>query len=357
MYFDLTDEQKMLKESVDGFLADTSTDAVIAAYADAANPDNTKPWQGIVDMGLTAIIIPEEFGGMGMDLLTLSVVMESFGFYAASGPLLQHSMVALAINLGGTDAQKQKWLPKLASGEIIATFAFGEAGTEDRWEPTQWKMQGAKLNGSKAHVVAADQADLILVGLADGKLALVEKNSAGVSSEALNTLDPSRRTFNVTFADVPYELLEGDVANTVRDAALVCLAADANGAAQRALNMAVDYAKTRKQFDQLIGSFQGLKYQIVDVATQQEPCRYLFWYAAHAFDAIPADSERFAALAKAHVTEVAVKVARMSVEAHGGIGFTWEYPLHYFLKRAMFDRSYLGAPAQHRERAAQLAGW
>ena len=127
--------------------------------------------------------------------------------------------------------------------------------------------------------------------------------------------------------------------------------------AQRALDMAVDYAKTRKQFDKLIGSFQGLKYQIVDVATQQEPCRYLFWYAAHAFDAIPGEAEKFAALAKAHVTEVAVRVTRMAVEAHGGIGFTWEYPLHWFLKRAMFDRTYLGLPAVHRERSAQLSGW
>src|SRR5690606_31711344 len=116
-------------------------------------------------------------------------------------------------------------------------------------------------------------------------------------------------------------------------------------------------AKTRKQFDKLIGSFQGLKYQIANAATEHEPCRNLFWYAAHCFDAIPADSERFAALAKAHVTDVAVRVARMAVEAHGGIGFTWEYPLHYFLKRAMFDRSYLGLPAAHRERAARLAGW
>jgi len=357
MYFDLTDEQKMLKESVDGFLADTSTDAAIAAYAEAETPDNGKPWGAIVDMGLPAIVVPEEFGGMGMDLLTLSVVMESFGYYAYSAPLLQHSMVALAISLGGSDAQKQKWLPKLASGEIVATFAFAEAGVEGQWESSAWKLAGDKLTGSKTHVVAANQADLMLVGLAGGKLALVERDAAGLSLEALNVLDPTRRTFNVSFADTPCELLPGDVAGKVRDAALVCLAADANGAAQRALDLSVDYAKTRKQFDKLIGSFQGLKYQIVDVAIQQEPCRYLFWYAAHAFDAIPHDAERFAAFAKAHVTDIAVKVARMAVEAHGGIGFTWEYPLHYFLKRAMFDRTYLGLPAAHRERAAQLGGW
>jgi alkylation response protein AidB-like acyl-CoA dehydrogenase len=356
MYFDLTDEQKMLKESVDSYLADTSTDAAIAAYADAESPDFTTPWQGIVDMGLPSIVIPEAFGGMGMDLLTLAVVMESFGFYAAPSPLLQHSVVALAISLGGSDAQKQQWLPKLASGEIVATFAFAEAGVEGQWEASAWKLSGETLSGSKTHVIAADQAELILVGLAGGKLALVEKAN-GVSVEALNSLDPSRRTFTVTFTNTPYEVLEGDVAKQVRDAAIIGLAADANGAAQRALNLAVDYAKTRKQFDKLIGSFQGLKYQIVDVAVQQEPCRYLFWYAAHAFDAIPQDAEKFAALAKAHVTDVAVKVARMAVEAHGGIGFTWEYPLHYFLKRAMFDRAYLGLPAAHRERAAQLTGW
>jgi alkylation response protein AidB-like acyl-CoA dehydrogenase len=361
MYFDLTDEQKMLKESVDGFLADHSTDAIIAAYAEAATPDTAKPWNAIVEMGLPAIIVPEEFGGMGMDLLTLAVVMESFGYYAYSAPLLPHSLVALAISLGGSEEQKQRWLPKLASGEVVGTFAVAEQTADGRWEPDAWtlagKESGGKLTGSKTHVVAADQAGLLLVGLAGGKLALVEQGAAGLACTALDGLDATRRTFAVNFADTPYELLPGDVAGKVRDAALVCLAADANGAAQRALDMAVDYAKTRKQFDKLIGSFQGLKYQIVDVATQQEPCRYLMWYAAHAFDAIPHDAERFAALAKAHVTDVAVKVARMAVEAHGGIGFTWEYPLHYFLKRAMFDRSYLGLPGLHRERAAQLAGY
>jgi len=356
MYFDLTDEQKMLKESVDSYLADTSTDAAIAAYADAAEPDFSAPWQGIVDMGLPAIVVPEEFGGMGMDLLTLAVVMESFGFYAASAPLLPHSVVALAIALGGSDAQKQKWLPKLAAGEIVATFAFAEAGVDGQWEPSRWQLGGETLSGDKSHVLAANQADLILVGVAGGKLALVEKD-ASVTVSALNTLDPTRRTFTVTFNNTPYELLAGDVAAKARDAAIVCLAADANGAAQRALNMAVDYAKTRKQFDKLIGSFQGLKYQIVDVAIQQEPCRYLFWYAAHAFDAIPNEAEKQAALAKAHVTDVAVKVARMAVEAHGGIGFTWECDVQIWFKRVMFDRLWLGAPEVHRERYATLEGW
>lgn len=357
MYFDLTDEQKMLQDSVDGWLADSSGDAAIAAHADTPPEQTDHGWRGAVELGLPSLIVPEAFGGMGMDLLTLAVVMNRFGHYAAPAPLFPHAIVSLAIALGGSDEQKATWLPKLASGEIVATFAFGEPGADGRWEPASWQLGGGRLNGTKSHVIAAQQADLLLVGIEGGRLALVEKSAPGIQLQTLDTIDTSRRTFDITFTDTPCTPLPGDVATRVRDAALVCLAADACGAAQRALDLTVEYAKTRQQFGRLIGSFQGLKYQIVNAATRQEPTRYLCWYAAHAFDAMPQESERLAALAKAHVTDVAVELGRVAVESHGGIGYTWEYPLHYFLKRAMFDRVYLGLPAVHRERVARAREW
>jgi alkylation response protein AidB-like acyl-CoA dehydrogenase len=143
----------------------------------------------------------------------------------------------------------------------------------------------------------------------------------------------------------------------VVDASLVLLAAEAYGAAARAYEMAVEYAKNRTQFDRVIGRFQALKHQLANMAVDVEPCRSLCWYAAHAWDSLPEDRSRAAAMAKAHVTEIAVKTARAALEAHGGIGYTWEYPLHLYLKRAMYARNALGAPALHRERIAALSAW
>jgi alkylation response protein AidB-like acyl-CoA dehydrogenase len=121
--------------------------------------------------------------------------------------------------------------------------------------------------------------------------------------------------------------------------------------------MAVEYAKTRQQFGVPIGRFQALKHQLANLAVEVEPARALVWYAAHAFDHLPAEAPRAAALAKAHATDRFMQVARDTVEAHGGIGFTWECDVQIYFKRALFDRAFLGTPGQHRERAASLAGW
>jgi alkylation response protein AidB-like acyl-CoA dehydrogenase len=143
----------------------------------------------------------------------------------------------------------------------------------------------------------------------------------------------------------------------LRDAGLVLLAADAYGGASRCVEMAVEHAKTRQQFGVPIGRFQALKHQLANLAVEVEPSRALAWWAAHAFDHIPGEAERAAALAKAHCTERYMQVARDTVEAHGGIGFTWECDVQIYFKRALFDRAWLGTPSQHRERAALLAGW
>jgi len=129
------------------------------------------------------------------------------------------------------------------------------------------------------------------------------------------------------------------------------------GGASRCLDLAVEYAKTREQFDRPIGAFQALKHQLANMALEIEPARAMYWYAAYTQDHAPAEAARSAALAKAHLTDVFAQAARDAVEAHGGIGYTWEYPLHMWVKRSLFDRAYLGIPAIHRQRAADLAGW
>jgi alkylation response protein AidB-like acyl-CoA dehydrogenase len=155
------------------------------------------------------------------------------------------------------------------------------------------------------------------------------------------------------------DLLPGglEAAERVRQAGLVLIAADAFGGASHCLQAAVDYAKQREQFGVTIAHFQAIKHQLADMALEVEPCRALYWYAAHAFDHVPSDAARFASLAKAHICERYLVAARRAIEIHGGIGYTWECDMHFFLRRAIFDRAYLGSPSRHRSRFADLTGW
>jgi alkylation response protein AidB-like acyl-CoA dehydrogenase len=279
------------------------------------------------------------------------------GWGAVPGPFLGHALAGQAIALAGSPEQKTMWLPKLATGDALGTVAFRDAGG---WLPDEWTARaGATLEGAKQMVPYAAQADLIVVGTAGGGLALVEGGADGLETKPLDGSDRSRRLHDVSFGRTPCEALPGgaEVAGRVVDAGLLLLAADSFGGASRLVEMAVEYAKTREQFGVTIGHFQALKHQLANMAIEVEPARGLFWYAAHAYDHVPEERERYAALAKAHLCELHVQVARDTVEAHGGIGFTWECDVQIWFKRALFDRAFLGLPALHRERAARLAGW
>jgi alkylation response protein AidB-like acyl-CoA dehydrogenase len=218
---------------------------------------------------------------------------------------------------------------------------------------------GEKLSGTKACVPHAGRADLIVVCTAGPGLALVERDAAGVTIEPFEGVDRVRPLDQLTLRDTPCEALPGgaEAAPRLRDAGLVLLAADAFGAGRRLVDMSVEYAKNREQFGVTIGHFQALKHQLADMAIEIEPSRGLFWYAAHAFDHIQDEAPRTAAIAKAHICDRAMQIARDAVEAHGGIGFTWECDVQMWFKRVMFDRAFLGQPSLHRERAAQLGGW
>jgi alkylation response protein AidB-like acyl-CoA dehydrogenase len=245
-------------------------------------------------------------------------------------------------------------LPRLATGEAVGTVALGEA--DGRWQPEEWRLAGPRLEGAKVHVPYPALADVMIVGVQGGGLVLVDCATAGMEVHPVQCLDGTRRTAHVTFAGVAAEPLDCDGAR-LRDAALVLLAADAFGGARRCVDMAVAHALEREQFGTVIGRFQGLKHQLANMATEVEPARGLYWYAAYAFDAVPAEAERTAALAKAHIGDRFLRAARDATEAHGGIGYTWEYPLHVWLKRAVFDCMFLGSPTVHRRRSAALAGW
>ncbi|HYD46973.1 MAG TPA: acyl-CoA dehydrogenase family protein [Terriglobales bacterium] len=362
MNFGLTEDQEILKATVKRFLDEQCPTTRVRAVMESSDGHDAELWRGLAELGVTGLQVPAVYGGSGLELLDLGLVAEELGHAATPGPFLNHSLAALALLEGGDAAQREQWLPRLASGEVIGTVALGEDGSQ--WDPRAWQTTGSsgRLNGRKPLVPYAGLADLIVVAARDEAgpaLWMVDKGAAGMEITPLRVVDMTRHLAAVTFRDTPAVRLNGpaDALQRILDAGCVLLAADAFGGARRCLEMATEYALTREQFGQVIGAFQAVKHQLADMATELEPSLALWWYAAHAFDRIRDQSERHAALAKAHLSDVFDSIARHATELHGGIGFTWEFDLHLWFRRSVFDRGFLGDAAYHRRRAADLAGW
>jgi len=354
MHFDLTEDQKSLRDVLNAFFqrkfgSAQGVEATMALTLDRAL------WKDIGELGLGGILVPEPAGGLGMGLLTLTVVAETLGHYAVPAPVVPGAIAAWLIAEHGSPAQRERWLGGLLSGDLIAAFALSES---DGPGPDAWRL-GNPATGVKLSVERADEADLLIVGTANGRLALIAGDAEGVVLIPADPLDRSRPFADVAFEGVSLDPIDADdtAVRQLIDALLITHAADALGAATAIQQRAVEYAKERKQYGRLIGSFQALKHQLADMSVELEPSRPLCWYAAYAWDTDRPDAHRVATITKAHLGEIAVNVSRAAIEAFGGIGYTWEFPAHLFLKRAMVDRSALGTPAYHRERAAALAGW
>jgi alkylation response protein AidB-like acyl-CoA dehydrogenase len=358
MDFGISEEQALLQHTVADFVARECPVSRVRELFDADAAHDPALWKGLCELGVAGIAVPERFGGAGLGLVDLALVAEVLGRAATPGPLLGHALATLALLEGGSDAQRERWLPRLASGEALASLAIAEPG--GRWEPESWSaaLAGGRISGQKSFALGASAADLLVVGAAGGELALVEPAAGGVELEPIDGLDRTRRADAVRLSDAPAERLPDGAraAPRVRDAGLALLAADAFGGGVKLVELSVEYAKTRVQFGVPIASFQAVKHRLADMAVEIEPARGLYWWAAHAWDALPAEQERACATAKAHLTDRFAAIARDAVEIHGGIGFTWECDVQFWFKRAVFDRQYLGEPAHHRERALRLGG-
>jgi alkylation response protein AidB-like acyl-CoA dehydrogenase len=355
MYFDLTEEQKSIAQTLEGFLRDRIDEARAVQLFDAGVLDR-ELWRELMSLGLGGILVPMQQNGLGSDLVTLAVVAEILGSRGVPAPATANALAGWLIATCGDSAMKERWLAPVMGGEAVAAFALFE--TDRGWLEKDWRMAGPRVTGSKRYVEWGDIADVLVVGLEDGLLGIVDAHSPRLKIERCDSLDRSRPLAHIQFEGAAADVMhDPSGATRLVDALLVLSAADACGAGLRAYRMAVEYANTRTQFGQIIGKFQALKHQLANMAIDMEPCRPLHWYAAHAWDAIPHKQRRIAATAKAHITDMAVKTARAAVEAHGGIGYTWEYPLHIYLKRAMHSRISMGSPAVHRERMAQMAEW
>ncbi|MDB5430169.1 MAG: acyl-CoA dehydrogenase [Caulobacter sp.] len=354
MKFHLSEEQELIQDSIRRTLEDACPPERRRAII--ATDDDFDPvvWQALMELGVGGLSLPTEHGGSGLGLLDAALAMEIVGYQGSPAPLLGHLLAGLALAGSDNEAAKAKYLPGLADGSLIGAFAVG-----DGWEPASWTptVSGNMVSGVVRFVGGAARAGLFVVGIQGGGLVAVESGE-GVSIASVATSDPTRPLSTVTFANAPCTPLgDADLGQKVFDAGLVLLAADALGGAQRCLDLSVDYAKTREQFGVIIGQFQAVKHQLANMALEVEPARALVWYAAYAADAGLPDSSRVAAQAKAHLADRFTSVTRAAVQAHGGIGYTWEYDLQLWFRRALFDRAYLGAPSLHRERAAVMAGW
>jgi alkylation response protein AidB-like acyl-CoA dehydrogenase len=368
MDFGLSEEQQALRGSARELLAgECSTTAVRKAMA---SDSGTIPelYTEIAKLGWTGLIVPEKYGGAGLGMLEMAVLLEEQGYAAMPGPFLFSSALAAeALARSASDELRQKWLPALADGRAIGTVAIVEANdslsSADFSTVASAAGAAARISGAKLFVPYANLADFIVVAARGGSQAaslyLVETKAQGVKVEMLNSLDLTRRVAIVEFDSAPATPIGGGEALYARllDVGAVAIAADSLGGTQRALDMAVDYSKVREQFGKPIGSFQALKHAAAEIVADLEPARALLWFAAYAQDALPTQAPRAAAMAKARLSEIYSRSTDRAVLMHGGIGFTWEHDMHLWFKRARFNESFLGSPGYHRERVAQLGGY
>jgi alkylation response protein AidB-like acyl-CoA dehydrogenase len=357
MDFSLTPDQKMMQGSLVRTLADASSLDRVRKFAGDLTDKGGDVWKALADLGLAGIVIPEEFGGLGLTLLDAALASEALGAAVAPVPFMGVVLGPLALLRGGSAAQQADWLPKLASGEVMAAAAISEpiAGARDGAGVT---AKAGKLSGKALFVPGGMAAGLLIVADTAGGLHLVRGDAAGLTRTLMPGIDETRRLAELTFDGVAAEPLAGgpELLTALRDAGWVLVAADSLGAAQVMLDKAVDYAKERRQFGRVIGSFQAVKHLCAEMAAELEPCRALVWYAAYALDSAPAEASLMAAHAKALTSEVGRFVARTSTEVHGGMGITDLLGLHFWFKRIGLNRQLLGGPERVREIAARLQG-
>lgn len=372
----LNEEQTMLRDAAKSWVSEKSPVTAFRKLRDSGNPDgfDRNVWREMAEMGWAGIIVPEEYGGSGLGYLTLGLVLEETGRTLTASPLLSTALVAAsALILGGSEAQKKQWLPKIAQGKTIATLAVDEGAHH---APAKIALHAAKsgngwsLSGKKTFVLDGGAADLLVVaartsgqaGETSGiTLFLVLGNAKGLSRQKLKSLD-SRGVANLTFENVEvgtdavlgtmdqgFALLEA-----ILDRARVGLATEMLGSATQAFETTLDYLKTRVQFGQTIGTFQALQHRAARMYTDLELTRSCVEAALSAIDNGSNEVPQLVSLAKAKANDIAHLVSNEMVQMHGGIGMTDAHDAGLYLKRARVAEATFGNSAFHRDRYATL---
>ena len=358
MDFGLSEDQLLLERTVRGFLAEQVPIERVRALRERDCPNDRALWMALAELGVTGIGVPEAQGGSGLGLLDAALVSQALGHAATPAPFLSSAVMApvALVAVGGSEAEA--WLAAIGAGEQV----FGVAVTErfSVREDAGVRLGSGRLGGKSMMAIDALGADRILVSLDAQRLAVVDASAPGLAIERLRTVDATRCTAELCFDDVTPDAVYEDAGAAIArmlDAGRIALAADVLGCCESMVERAVAYAKERKQFDRVIGSFQAVKHMCAEMIAELEPARSLLWYAAHAFDAIPEEAPPMACHVLAHVSEIAREIASVSTQVHGGIGWTDEQNLHFWFKRIANARNLLGGPELLRDRAARLQGF
>jgi acyl-CoA dehydrogenase len=364
MNFDFSDDQKMLKDQARKFLTEKCPTKVVRKILESDEPYDKALWKQIADMGWLGTAIPEEYGGLGLGHLELCVVAEELGRAIAPVPFASSVYLATeALLLAGNDAQKKKYLPKLASGEVIGTFALAEGPQQPTPKTIKASFKGGKLDGVKVPVPDGDVADfaVVLVRTGEGQgeralsLVIVDLKSAGVSRRTVKTVDPSRSQAELTFKGAAAEQLGAsgdgwDLAKRVLDRAAVLMAFEQVGGADSCLAMAKDYALNRYAFGRQIASFQAIKHKLADMYVLNELARSNAYFGAWALSTNSPDLAEAAAGARISATDAFHNASKENIQTHGGMGFTWELDCHLFYRRSKVLSLALGASRVWKDR-------
>jgi alkylation response protein AidB-like acyl-CoA dehydrogenase len=362
VYFDLTDEQEAIRSTAHDFLASRFKSERMREIAGSADGTDEQGWKEMAELGWAGLALPEEWGGQGLGIVDLAVLFEEMGYALAPSPLFSNTVVGLALAQSASDEQKERWLRPLAEGTARGTQAMVDAGSTGT--PGAYPMKdeahgdGVVLNGKKQLVADAAGAAFFLVATSDGRRHIVPADADGVSVTEEVSIDTTRRLSTVSFDGVRVpadQTLPGHGAEFQRVHLLgaVALAAESTGVAQRTLDMAVAYAKDREQFGRPIGAYQAVSHRCAQMLLETENSRSAVYGAAWAADAEPDALPLSASMAKAYASDAGWRVPDASIQVHGGIGFTWEHDLHFFLKRGRANASMYGDARWHREQVAK----
>jgi alkylation response protein AidB-like acyl-CoA dehydrogenase len=328
--FDFSDDQHAIKRTAKDLLADRFKMERVRELAEAGEYDEGV-WKELCELGWAGIFIDERYGGQGLGIVELIILMEELGYALAPLPFLSNAAAGLVLQAAGSDEQKERWLPGIASGELRGTV-------------------GLVTDGEAKLVPDAATAEVIVLCGHEGT-EVVERSDAQI--EPVRTMDPTR-AFARVGANGAGRPLVGDHLPGLSCAALA-LAAELTGVSQRAMEMAVEYARDRKQFGRAIGAYQAVSHRCAQMLMEVEGARSATYYGAWTADAEPESLALAGCMAKAYASDAGWRVCTSSLQVHGGIGFTWEHDLHFFLKRAKVDGILYGSARAHRDAVADLS--
>lgn len=332
MDFGLGEDQREIQRTARELLGERARWERVREHAEARRSDEGL-WRELCELGWPGIAVSERYGGQGLGMVALSVLCEELGRVVAPVPFLPTVLAAALIEQGGSEEQRERWLPGLAGGETLGAVGVARDGVAELVVGGAEAGVVVLLEGAGAYVAAAADADV----------------------ERVDAIDPTRSAARVSARNGAGETLAGDVAGGV-DRALIAVAGELVGVSERALEMTVEYVKERRQFGVPVGSYQAVSHRCAQMLLDTEQARSLTAFAAWTADADPARLPEAAAMAKAAASDAGRDVTAGAIQAHGGIGFTWEANVHWLYKRAQLDAALLGGARHHRARVALLMG-